>query len=97
MKNKTVTTKLRRSVGRKTVMIKPESLQLIGNTFTNVTIGAVEYHYPFYARIKKGKGKQFYTVLYGNNHEIVFTGELHKNKNDVVLLLKMWFPQLLIK
>lgn len=85
--------------GRKTVKIKPEAFQLISSTFTNVTIASVEYHYPFYARIKttKTKIKQFYPLIYGMNHEIVFTGEPHKNKNDVIKLLKMWFPQILIK
>lgn len=64
---------------------------------TRYDLSTIVITYPFYAKIKMARNKQFYPVLYGNNHEIVFTGETHKNKNDVVQLLKMWFPQLQIK
>lgn len=64
---------------------------------TRYDLSSIVITYPFYAKIKTARNKQFYPLLYGNNHEIVFTGETHKNKNDVVQLLKMWFPQIVIK
>lgn len=64
---------------------------------TKIEVPSFVITYPFYGRIKTARNKQFYPVLYGNNNEVVFTGETHKNKNDVVSLLKMWFPQIEIK
>lgn len=66
-------------------------------THTDIQIASVNFHYPFYARIKRAKSNQYYPILYGRNNEIVFTGETHKNRNDVVKLLKMWFPEIEIK
>lgn len=66
---------------------------------TQYDLSNIVITYPFYARIKvaKTRVKQWYPVLYGRNNEIVFTGETHKNKNDVVQLIKSWFPQIEVK
>lgn len=64
---------------------------------TRYDLSSIIITYPFYAKIKRARNKQYYPVLFGNNHEIVFTGETHKNHNDVVLLIKSWFPQIQVK
>lgn len=70
---------------------------LFNQSITRYDLSSIIITYPFYAKIKRAKNKQYYPMLFGNNHEIVFTGETHKNRNDVVLLIKSWFPQIQVK
>lgn len=46
----------------------------------------------FVARVKKSSDDQFYAVLVGLNHEVVFTQETRKSKSGIVSLLQDWFP-----
>lgn len=70
---------------------------LFNHPVTRYDLSSIVITYPFYAKIKTTRNKQYYPVIFGNNHEIVFTGETHKNKNDIIQLLKSWFPQVVIK
>lgn len=83
------------------IIMKAADLKIIFNRANLLTtrydLSSIVITYPFYAKIKGTRNKQHYPILYGNNNEVVFTGETHKNKNDVVILLKHWFPQIVIK
>ncbi len=57
----------------------------------------LNFTWPFYATVKKDKTKGWYFTLVGRNNEKACTSESHKNKTDVVELLKLWFPQIHIK
>lgn len=70
---------------------------MIKDQFTQFEASSIIVTYPFYVRIKQDRGRAFYPVICGSNNGIMFTGEPHKKKNDCILLIKSWFPQVEIK
>ena len=61
-----------------------------------ISVSNFTIKYPFYAKVLKTAAGH-HANLYGKNNEITFTSEPHKNRLDVVTLLRSWFPQIRIK